>query len=68
MGLGYVLWSYAMQNGAVGPMSTLGYGTPVLSTLLLIASGEQMTLLAIIGGAVIVAACALSGTLREREA
>lgn len=68
MGLGYVLWSYAMQTGAVGPMSTLGYGTPVLSTLLLIASGEKMTVLAIVGGAVIVAACALSGTLREREA
>lgn len=67
MGLGYVLWSYAMQTGAVGPMSTLGYGTPVLSTLLLILSGEKMTAFAMIGGGIIVAACAFSGTLAKRE-
>ena len=68
MGLGYILWSYAMQTGAVGPLSTLGYGTPVLSTIFLIVSGEQLTALALAGGAAIIAACALSGKLAAREA
>ena len=67
MGLGYMLWSYAMRTGAVGALSTLGYGTPVLSTLLLIAAGEEMTALAMLGGAIIVAACAMSGTLARQE-
>ena len=67
MGFGYILWSYAMRAGSVGPLSTLGYATPVLSTIFLIASGERLTLLAMFGGAMIVAACALSGKLAATE-
>ena len=61
MGLGYALWSYAMKLGATGPISTLGYATPVFSTTLLIISGEQLTLTAFVGGGIIVVCCALAG-------
>lgn len=67
MGLGYVLWSYAMRGGAVGAMSTLGYATPVLSTSWLIASGEPLTARALAGGLLIVAACVAAGFYRRER-
>ena len=67
MGLGYVLWSYAMKLGAVGPISMLGYATPVLSTVLLILSGERLTTTAFLGGAIIVTSCTVVGFLQRGE-
>jgi len=60
MGLGYALWSRAMQHGTAGSLATLGYATPVFSTGLLIASGEHITEIALIGAAIIVIACVLA--------
>ncbi len=62
MGVGYLLWSYALRFGAAGPISTLGYATPVLSTALLYLSGEAMTWGAIAGGLIIIVCCVLVGT------
>lgn len=67
MGLGYVLWAYAMRFGAVGPLSMLGYATPVLSTALLILSGERLTAMAFMGGVVVVVSCAAIGVLRRED-
>ncbi len=67
MGLGYVLWSYAMKTGQVGPLSTLGYATPVLSTLLLVLSGEFLSWSAAVGCALIVISCAIAGAMEAQE-
>lgn len=67
MGLGYVLWSKAMRAGQVGPISTLGYATPVLSTLLLVLSGEYLSGSAILGCILIVICCAIAGAIETRE-
>lgn len=67
MGLGYVLWSRAMQGGSAGTLSTLGYATPVLSTVLLVVSGEHLSQTALIGAAVIVGACIVSQPTRSSE-
>ena len=67
MGLGYVFWSYAMKTGHVGPLSTLGYATPVLSTVLLVLSGEYLPRSAILGCALVVICCAIAGTMEVRE-
>lgn len=67
MGLGYVLWAYAMRFGAVGPLSMLGYATPALSTALLILSGERLTATAFMGGVVIVICRAAVGLLQRED-
>ena len=67
MGLGYLLWSYAVRLGPVGAISMLGYATPVLSTGLLLLSGERLTSIALLGGVVIVVSCAAVGAM-QREA
>ena len=67
MGLGYLLWSYAMKMGQAGPLSTLGYATPVLSTVLLVISGEHLSGSAILGCVLIVICCAIAGTMETRE-
>jgi len=68
MGVGYLLWSYANRLGAAGSISTLGYSTPVVSTALLVVSGESLTTVAILGGLIIVVCSALAGSGKlERE-
>ncbi|WP_119165988.1 DMT family transporter [Algihabitans albus] len=62
MGVGYLLWSLALRRGAAGSISTLGYATPVLSTVLLYISGEAVTWGAVVGGLIIIVCCVLVGT------
>lgn len=62
MGVGYLLWSLALRRGAAGSISTLGYATPVLSTVLLFVSGEAVTWGAVVGGGIIIVCCVLVGT------
>ena len=43
MGLGYLLWTYAMAGDGAKILAPIGYATPLLSTILLILSGESYT-------------------------
>ena len=67
MALGYALWSHAMQSRTAGALSTLGYATPVLSTVLLTLSGETLTSTAAVGATIIVIACLIAGTSAARD-
>lgn len=61
IGAGYLLWAKAMSKDATGQVSMLGYLTPVASTGLLIASGESIPALALLGAGIVVVACAAIG-------
>jgi drug/metabolite transporter (DMT)-like permease len=56
MGLGYLLWTRAMRAGDPARLAVLGYMTPLLSTGLLLAFGESLTVAALVGGCIILAA------------
>lgn len=61
IGVGYLLWAKAMSRDATGQVSMLGYLTPVASTVLLMASGESIHILALLGAGIVVIACAAIG-------
>ena len=61
IGVGYLLWAKAMSRDATGQVSMLGYLTPVASTALLLASGESIHMLALLGAVIVVVACAAIG-------
>jgi len=59
-GLAFFLWDHSMKHGDVRLLGTLGYGTPLASTLLLVAFGQgemtptiAVTTLLIVAGAAI---------------
>ena len=43
MAIGYFLWSYAMSGDGAKIIAPIGYATPLLSTILLLISGEEYT-------------------------
>ena len=43
MAAGYFLWTYAMSGDGAKILAPIGYATPLLSTVLLLASGEDYT-------------------------
>ncbi|WP_161626858.1 DMT family transporter [Desulfospira joergensenii] len=43
MAIGYFLWSYAMSGDGAKIIAPIGYATPLLSTVLLLVSGEDYT-------------------------
>jgi drug/metabolite transporter (DMT)-like permease len=43
MAIGYFLWSYAMSGDGAKIIAPIGYATPLLSTILLLVSGEEYT-------------------------
>ena len=43
MAIGYFLWSYAMSGDGAKIIAPIGYTTPLLSTILLLVSGEEYT-------------------------
>jgi drug/metabolite transporter (DMT)-like permease len=43
MAAGYFLWTYAMSGDGAKIIAPIGYATPLLSTVLLLASGEDYT-------------------------
>ncbi len=43
MAAGYFLWTYAMSGDGAKILAPIGYATPLLSTVLLLASGEYYT-------------------------
>lgn len=62
---GYLLWSRAMTASA-GRLAPLGYAIPLLSTCLLLVTGQSFTLRTGIGAALIVA-CTLGVLLTDRR-
>ncbi|MGE4129977.1 MAG: EamA family transporter, partial [Hyphomicrobiaceae bacterium] len=69
MGLGYFFWSKAMRSDAGGRMAILGYLTPIGSTALLVAWGENLSHLAAVGAALVIGSCLAVGLQQiERKA
>ncbi len=68
IGLGYLFWARAMKADPTGRTAALGYLTPVASTALLMSVGATMPPLALLGGAIVVACCALTGFEADRNA
>ncbi len=55
MAAGYGLWTIAMAGGGAERLAPVGYATPLLSTLLLLASGAPAAATTLIGVGLIVA-------------
>jgi len=66
MAAGYALWTYAMSHPSGARLAPLAYGTPLLSTLVLLASGERLATLGLIDCGLIVA-CGLGVVLDARR-
>ena len=66
MGLGYYFWSRAMQADSGGRTALVAYLTPVASTALLGLAGERLTVVAGLGGALVIASCFALG-LEHKE-
>lgn len=64
MAAGYALWTYAMSHPAGARLAPIAYATPLLSTLVLLAGGERLSLLGFAGCARIVVCPA--GVLLDR--
>ena len=58
MAAGYALWTYAMSQPSAARLAPIAYATPLLSTLVLLASGERLGTLGLIGCGLIVACAA----------
>lgn len=65
MAAGYALWTRAMSCGGAERLSPLGYATPLLSTLLLLATGAPASVSTLIGIGLVLA-CSL-GVLAQRS-
>lgn len=66
MGVGYLLWSWAMQRDTNGNTALLGFLTPVLSTGLLLSDGEFLETISFIGAVIVIGCCTLIG-LRSHQ-
>jgi len=67
MAAGYALWTRAMACGGVERLSPLGYATPLLSTVLLLATGAPATT-STLTGVCLVLACSLGVLAHDRHA
>ncbi len=67
MAAGYALWTRAMAGGGAERLSPLGYATPLLSTVLLLATGAPATTGTLLG-VVLVLACSLGVLAHARHA
>jgi len=65
MAAGYALWTHAMSRPSAARLAPIAYATPLLSTFALLASGERLGTLGLIGAGLIVACAA--GVLAERR-
>jgi len=65
MAAGYGLWTLAMARGGADRLSPIGYVTPLLSTLLLIATGSPATPTTLVGVALILA-CSIGVLAAQR--
>jgi drug/metabolite transporter (DMT)-like permease len=61
MGLGYYLWSRALNRDRSGKVAVVAYLTPVASTFLLTLSGDRLTTAAIAGAILVVGSCVVVG-------
>lgn len=67
MAAGYGLWTYAMADRRADRLSPLGYLTPLLSTMLLLVTGQPFTTPTVIGAALILV-CSAGVLINERIA
>jgi len=67
MAAGYGLWTYAMAERRADRLSPLGYLTPLLSTMLLLVTGQPFTTPTLIGAALILV-CSAGVLANERIA
>lgn len=67
MAAGYGLWTYAMADHRAERLGPIGYATPLLSTVLLLATGQPFTI-AILVGAALILACSAGVLINERIA
>lgn len=58
MAAGYALWTHAMSHPSGARLAPIAYGTPLLSTLVLLASGERLPALGLLGCALIITCAA----------
>lgn len=64
-GLAFLLWDAALRRGPSTTIGTLAYAVPVLSTLLLIATGSAVASVELgLAAAAVVAGCVISGRRR----
>lgn len=64
-GIAFLLWDAALRRGRSTTIGTLAYAVPVLSTLLLIATGSAVASIELaLAAAAVVAGCAVSGRNR----
>jgi len=69
MGLGYLFWSKAMRGDDSGRIAILGYLTPIGSTALLVAAGENLSQVAAVGAVLVIGSCLAVGLQQmERKA
>lgn len=66
MAVGYALWTRAMAHPTGARLAPVAYGTPLLSTLVLLAAGEQLPPLALMG-CVLIVICA-AGVVIDTDA
>lgn len=67
MAAGYALWTRAMSGEGATRLSPLGYATPLLSTILLMAAGRSFTAATVIGAALILT-CSIGVLVNDRLA
>jgi drug/metabolite transporter (DMT)-like permease len=65
MGAAFYLWDYALKRGDPRAIGALAYLTPMLSTLLLIATGHGALTVAALAGMVLIVGGAIAGTSRN---
>lgn len=65
MAAGYGLWTYGMADRRADRLSPLGYLTPLLSTMLLLVTGQPFTTQTLIGAALILV-CSAGVLINER--
>lgn len=68
IGIGYYFWARAMASRHVERIAIIGFLTPVFSTLLLVVSGEALSLMTIIGSTIVIGACLRIATLEQGQA
>ena len=67
IGIGYLLWAWAMRTDTAGRLESIGYLTPVSSTMLLMLSGVVMGPIAILGSVIVITCCAAIGIEAQRH-
>ncbi|MEP3232106.1 MAG: DMT family transporter [Hyphomicrobiales bacterium] len=68
MGIGYLLWSFAMQRDTSGNAALLGFLTPITSTLLLVFNGNGMDVTSIFGAFLVILSCLVIGLRSQQQA